>query len=94
MYTRIKHLPMYVCRLPILSQDLRRHSRRSARRFTQRVLFSAADPAPIGLFMFGLASALSAVRFGQSVQSLLLEYHESARNGGPAHWSSRGVCAA
>lgn len=42
------------------------------------MLIPAADPAPIGLFMFGLASALSAVRFGRPLQGLLLQYHESA----------------
>ena len=65
------------------------------------MLFPAADPAPIGLFMFGLASALSAVRFGQPSQGVLeyqrsqdlLEYHEPFRNVRQAHRSSRGPCA-
>lgn len=57
-------------RLPVPSRDYRCHLRRSA---YNGYLVPAADPAPIGLFMFGLASALSAVRFGQPLQFLLLE---------------------
>ena len=95
--------PTYQCiaYVPHRETSAGTHLRRFAKHFIRRMLFPAADPAPIGLFMFGLASALSAVRFGQPSQGVLeyqrsqdlLEYHEPFRNVRQAHRSSRGPCA-